>query len=52
MYKYKHMHVYIYEKYVVYMLNIFIWNIKYKNRNIHVNIYFMCAYLYINNKYT
>ncbi len=31
-YKYNtYMHVYIYEKYVVYMLNIFIYNISYMN---------------------
>ncbi len=51
------MHVYIYEKYVVYVLNIFIYIIKYNNININTckysqNIYCMCVYSYIHNKYT
>ncbi len=33
-YKYTHMHVYISEKMYAYMLNIFIYNIKFYNVNI------------------
>ncbi len=37
-YKYTHMHVYIYisEKYVVYILNVFIYNIHCMNINIDI----------------
>ncbi len=48
------MHVYISEKYVVYILNIFIYNINYMYININIEmhgnifkIYTVCVYLYI-----
>ncbi len=52
MYKYKQM--YILKKWYVYILNIFIYNIKYKNLNIEMyiqvsifKIYTVCVYIYI-----
>ncbi len=48
------MHVYISEIYLVYILNICIYNINSMNINIDVNIFniCVCVYLYIDNKYT
>ncbi len=57
-YKYKHMHVYIFKKICyVSILNIFIYNIKSNNINVYTckyfqTIYCMSVYLYIHNKYT
>ncbi len=43
---YIHMYVYISEKYVVYILNIFIYNTNYEYKYRHfLNIY--CMYVYI-----
>ncbi len=41
------------KKYVVYILNIFIYNINYINISVNIfKIYTVCVCLYIHNKYT